>query len=264
MQKPGPRTKGFFRTVLRTFNEWNVPFLVGGGYAMSLHTGSERPIRDLDLFVLPSDFDRVLQRFEGAGFRVDPVFPHWLGKIYKGKAYVDVIFSSGNGVATVDGTWFEHAPIAEVLDVPVRVNPVEEMIWSKSFVMERERYDGADVAHLLLARGSDLDWQRLLDRFGPNRLVLLNHVILFLFVYPSERDRIPDWVWDRLLAGLDEERRTSDQAGRVCRGALLSRGQFLGDLEHGFRDPRLVPEGSMTSRDVAVWTEAAKQSEESP
>lgn len=264
MQKPGPKTKEFFRTVLRAFNEWNVPFLVGGGYAMSFHTATERPIRDLDLFVLPSDFDRVLERFEGAAFRVERLFPHWLGKIYKGRAYVDVIFSSGNGVATVDETWFEHASQAEVLDVPVRVNPVEEMIWSKAFVMERERYDGADVAHLILECGRTLDWSRLLDRFGANHLVLLNHVVLFLFVYPSERDRIPDWVWDRLLAGLDQERRNSNEAGRVCRGALLSRGQFLGDLEQGFRDPRLVPEGSMTSRDVAVWTEAAKQSEDSP
>ena len=198
MQKPGPKTNEFFRTVLRAFNEWNVPFLVGGGYAMSFHTATKRPIRDLDLFVLPSDFDRALERFDGAGFLVERLFPHWLGKIYKGRDYVDVIFSSGNGVAAVDETWFEHASQVEVLDVPVRVNPVEEMIW------------------------------------------------------------------DRLVAGLDQERRNSNEAGRVCRGALLSRGQFLGDLEQGFRDPRLVPEGSMTSRDVAVWTEAAKQSEDSP
>jgi hypothetical protein len=26
------------------------------------------------------------------------------------------------------------------------------MIWSKAFVMERERYDGADVAHVILRR----------------------------------------------------------------------------------------------------------------
>jgi hypothetical protein len=36
-------------------------------------------------------------------------------------------------------------------DVPVIFCPPEEMIWSKAFVMERERYDGAD-ARILFVR----------------------------------------------------------------------------------------------------------------
>jgi hypothetical protein len=32
--------------------------------------------------------------------------------------------------------------------------------------MERERFDGADVAHIILAYGDRLDWRRLLERFG--------------------------------------------------------------------------------------------------
>jgi hypothetical protein len=39
------------------------------------------------------------------------------------------------------------------------------MIWSKAFVMERERFDGADVAHLLRSMGPRLDWDRILRRF---------------------------------------------------------------------------------------------------
>jgi hypothetical protein len=28
---------------------------------------------------------------------------------------------------------------------------VEEMVWQKAFIMERERFDGADVVHLIQA-----------------------------------------------------------------------------------------------------------------
>ena len=36
-----------------------------------------------------------------------------------------------------------------VLDKEVKLCPPEEIIWSKSFIMERERFDGADINHLL-------------------------------------------------------------------------------------------------------------------
>ena len=39
-----------------------------------------------------------------------------------------------------------------VLGVPVLVANVEDGVLSKAFIMERERYDGADVAHLLQAQ----------------------------------------------------------------------------------------------------------------
>ena len=93
-----------------------------------------------------------------AGFATELTFPHWLGKAYAGDRFIDLIFSAGNGVAAVDDLWFAHAPPGEVLGVPVRLCPPEEMIWSKAFIMERERYDGADVAHLILACGRELDW----------------------------------------------------------------------------------------------------------
>ena len=76
-------------------------------------------------------------------------FHHWLAKAHHGDKFIDVIFNSGNGVAEVDDEWFAHAVDEEVLGAPVKLVPAEEMIWSKAMIMERERYDGADVAHLL-------------------------------------------------------------------------------------------------------------------
>src|SRR5207244_4766554 len=106
----------------------------------------------------------------------------------------DIIFCSGNGACPVDDAWFLHATTGEVLGAGVQLVPVEEMIWQKAFIMERERFDGADVNHLIRACGQQLDWERLLARFGPNWRVLLAHLVLFGFAYPSEREAVPEAV----------------------------------------------------------------------
>ena len=195
--------------------------------------------------------------FEEAGYKTSLPFPHWLGKVYKGRTYIDVIFNSGNGLSRVDDTWFQYAVVDEILGCPVRLCPVEEMIWSKAFIQERERFDGADILHLLLECSSHLDWKRMLERFGPYDIVLFGHLSFFVFVYPTEAWRIPSWVWKRLYEGLERSRLHPRTAAKVCRGTLFSRTQFLVDVERGFRDARLPPDGDMRRDDVATWTEAA-------
>jgi hypothetical protein len=139
----------------------------------------------------------------------------------------------------------------------VQLCPAEETIWSKAFVMERERYDGADVAHLLRACGEHLDWRRLLHRFGAHWRVLLSHLILFGFIYPAERTRIPTWVMQELLDRVRHELRSHPPTARVCQGTLLSRAEYLIDIEQwGYEDARLLPRGPMTPEEIAQWTAA--------
>ena len=91
--------------------------------------------------------------------------------------------------------------------------------------MERERYDGADVAHLLRAHGDRLDWPRLLRRFGPHWRVLLSHLVLFGFIYPGERALVPAWVMDaaaRAPAPRDAQRAGARPAA-VRRHAAVAR-----------------------------------------
>ena len=87
-----------------------LPFLVGGAYAFARYTGIERHTKDFDVFVRPRDFDRALEVFEADGPR-RPSAPSRTGSArrYEGDDFVDLIFSSGNGVARVDDLWFEHA-----------------------------------------------------------------------------------------------------------------------------------------------------------
>jgi hypothetical protein len=247
-------TQGFYRDAVRLLNEWEIPFLVGGAYALAQRTGIVRHTKDLDVFLLPEDARPALRAFRQAGFRAELTFDHWLGKVFCGEDFVDLIFSSGNGVAQVDPGWFEFSDPARVFGEPVRLCPVEETIWSKAFVCERERFDGADVNHLLLAFGKDLDWDRLLARFGDHWRVLLSHLVLFGYAYPSEQAAIPPWVMHELTRRLRDE---EPDGRRVCRGTLLSRTQYVRDLEReGYADGRLDVEGGMTPVQADAWTEA--------
>jgi hypothetical protein len=237
-----------------------VRFLVGGGVAMDAYCGIRRFTKDLDIFVLPEDVPRALDVCSRAGFRTEVPFPHWLAKAYGDeREFIDVIFNSGNGVALVDVEWFDHAPQARVLGVGVALCPPEETIWSKAFVMERERFDGADVAHLLLACGPCIDWPRLVRRFGEHWRVLLAHLVLFGYVYPDEAACVPPTVMRSLLERLAGEAPSDrNPGGRTCRGTLLSREQYLPDLGRGWRDARLPPIGSMSAEAVDRWTAAIR------
>jgi hypothetical protein len=125
--------------------------------------------------------------------------------------------------------------------------------------MERERYDGADVAHIILSHGASLDWRRMIDRFGRHWRVLLAHLTLFGFIYPSERSRVPTWVMEELAERLKEETNSPDSSERVCYGTLLSWSQYLGEVLGGeYRDGRIKPYGNMTAQEVARWTAADK------
>lgn len=262
-----PETIEFYREAMDALDEAGAPFLVGGAYAYARYTGIERHTKDFDVFVRPGDFDRALDAFARKGWPTERTFSHWLGKGHNGEDFVDVIFSSGNGVARVDDLWFDHAPEGEVLGRPVRLVPAEEMIWSKSFIMERERFDGADVAHVFHARAADLDWDRLLRRFDGNGgsggwRVLLAHLTLFGYIYPGDAHLIPNRVMDRLTERLCQEtREPSPLSGiRLCRGTILSRSQFLVDIHRwGYQDARVQPAGNMTAEEIEAWTAAIEK-----
>lgn len=249
-----PETRSFYRCILESLHAAGTPFLVGGAYAFETYTGIERHTKDIDLFVQRHDYDRTMATLAADGCATELTYPHWLGKAFCDSHTIDVIFNSGNGLSPVDADWFNHAVATAVFDVPVKLCPPEEMIWSKSFIMERERYDGADVAHLLRAQAARLNWRRLLERFGAYWHVLLSHLILFGFIYPNASRQIPDWVMDELLQRLHAERaHPSDEP--ICRGTLLSRAQYLVDVTRwGYRDARLPPIGTMPPEAVAHWT----------
>jgi hypothetical protein len=252
-----PDTLAFYRDILNTLNNASLPFMVGGAYALYHYTGIDRLTKDFDIFIAHEDYSAISRVLTAAGYKMDLAYPHWLAKVYDSGEFIDLIFSSGNGIATVDKSWFEHAPVAQIFDVDAKICPVEEMIWSKAFVMERERFDGADVAHLILAQGRQLNWRRLMVRFDPHWRLLLSHLTLFGLIYPVHRQIIPEFVMHELLERLNDEIRSAPPAEKICGGTLLSREQYLNDIgPRGYQDARVIPFGNMTEQAAAQWTAA--------
>lgn len=252
-----PQSRAFYVQTMSALMAAQVPFMVGGAYAFARYTGIERHTKDLDIFVLPEDAQRTLDVLAEQGFTCDLTFPHWLGKAHCGEDFVDVIFSSGNAVARVDMNWFHHARRDVVLGLDVLLIPPEEMVWSKAFIMERERFDGADVAHVLRACAEHLDWSRLVRRFGDHFRVLLSHLILFGFIYPGEQSKIPGPVMLHLLERL---RRDGHVSKSMCKGTLLSRQQYLTDIDRWELADARLEERWMSREDIAHWTAAIDKS----
>jgi len=86
--------------------------------------------------------------------------------------------------------------------------------------------------------------------------VLLSHLVIFGFVYPSERAVIPERLMKELLRRLEGEL-AHPEACHVCHGTVLSRTQYLVDIDHwGYADPRICPAGNMTREEAERWTAA--------
>lgn len=262
---PAAKVKGgrdeFHRKSMATLQDASVPFLIGGSYVVEAYAGVSRRSKDFDLYVRPHHVDAAIEALARAGYRTERTFPHWLAKAGCGRDYIDLIFRAGNGLCDVDDSWFERAQNDELLGLHVKLCAPEEMIWMKAYIMERERFDGADIAHILQSCAEKLDWPHLVGRFGPDWRVLLSHLVLFGYIYPSERRKIPFAVMTDLITRLRNEGSIGGSE-RLCRGTLLSRKQYLLDIqERGFRDARLEQRVHMDSEDIAHWTKAIPSEE---
>lgn len=245
-------TRDFYRATLRILQREKVPVMVGGAYAFACYTGIVRHTKDLDLFTTPELARVAPDTLARAGYRTELTAETWIGKAFHGDAFVDIIFRSGNAVSEVDGGWFEAAEETTLLDVPVRICPAEELLWMKAFLMERERFDGADVAHLLLCRAQVFDWERLVRRFGVYRRVLLAHLLLFGFIYPDQADAIPA----DLMESLWRASRNEPVLPELCRGPLLSRASYLLDVGRwGWHDARFTSPSRFSGERLARWRE---------
>ena len=232
-----PDADKFYADSLRILKESQIPFLVAGTFAVNCYTGINRATKDLDIFCKAGDFPRILLHFKEHGFETSIEDERWLAKVRVGNCFFDVIFSSPSAVITVSDYWFKESHPAEIYGVNVQLTPPTEMIWSKALLQNRHRYDGADIAHMILRQSDRIDWKRLLTHMEQYWEVLLIHLLNFRFIYPSERDRIPRWLVDELLLRAKEQADLPVPKTKVCRGRLFSPDDYRVDVaEWGFAD----------------------------
>ncbi|HEX6924308.1 MAG TPA: hypothetical protein VF167_02705 [Longimicrobiaceae bacterium] len=228
-----------YKRALDALNREGIPYVVSGAYAIYEHTGIYRETKDLDLFLDPGHIVEAARVLRAAGFVTRLEQPHWLAKATLGEHFVDLIFGMGNGLALIDEDWYRYSKPAILAARPVRVSPVEELIWHRLFISERHRQDMADIVHLILCQGTHIDWNRLVRKTGEHWPLLLSQLQTFTYVYPEARDRVPTAVIESLLDRAREDLRRERSGESMTRGPLISRFSFAIDVnEWGMRDLR--------------------------
>ena len=225
-----------FQEVLTILEEKGMPHAVSGAFALRQHTGICRFTKDLDLFMTAKTSKETFAHLRQRGFECEVCDPVWLSKVRKDEFFVDLITGMSNGVIVVEDSWIERAQPAVVHGITTRVLAPEELVASKLFVAKRERFDGADIAHVIYGTYKAFDWNRELELVGENWEILLWSLVLFRYVYPAQTHYVPAEVWRELLEKFQKTIATRDSKARF-RGSLVDENMFAIDLnEWGLDD----------------------------
>ncbi len=231
------KAQEFYADSLKILNKSKIPYMVGGTLAVAVYTGIDRPTKDMDIFCKASDYPKILSYFRDEGYKTEATDERWLAKVHQGRYYLDFIFNSANAAIPVTDEWLKESQGSKIFDVSVKLLPPTELIWSKVFVQHRNAYHGADVAHMILIKNKDVNWQRLLSYMDHVWEVLFIHILNFRFIYPSEREKIPKWLFDELLNRLNHQMNLPTQQTKICRGRLFSREDYQIDItQWGYTD----------------------------
>ena len=219
-----------YRDVLIAMNEHGIPYAVAGAFALQKYTGIWRLTKDLDLFMKASDVPAAIDHLCARGFRCETLDPIWLSKAHRGEYFVDLISGMSNGVITVDDSWMERSQAAKIAGVESQIISAEDLVASKLFVTRRERFDGADIAHIIYRTKGRLEWERILQLAGEHWEIVLWALMLFRYVYPAHTDYVPAALWQDLLSRYMHLVQHPDQ-NAPFRGSLVDENIFSIDMK---------------------------------
>jgi hypothetical protein len=218
-----------FREVLVLFEQKKIAYAVAGACALQQHTGICRDTKDLDLFLTSENAARALRHLREQGYECEVCDPVWLFKAHQDGFFVDLITGMSNAALIVDDSWINLARPAIVHGVKTRVLAAEELIASKLFIARRERFDGADISHVIYGTQGELDWQRILRLAGEHWEMLLWALVLFRYVYPARTAYVPTELWRELIRRYQDAVLHPDPKDRF-RGSLVDDKMFAIDV----------------------------------
>jgi hypothetical protein len=195
-----------YRDAIHALKAAGVPFLLGGGFALATYIGHWRNTKDIDFYIMQSDRDKAVEALTKAGFEDYfsrlPYDRKWIYRSTRDGVIVDIIWAMANQRAQTDEQWFEHAPAATVRGEALKVVPMEEFLWCKLYIMQRDHCDWTDVFNLIYAVGRDLDWEHLLERLEEDRPLLKGLLTVYGWLCPEQARELPQSIRDEL--GLPE------------------------------------------------------------
>src|SRR6476661_8116442 len=63
------KSNQFYDQAIDLLQAHDIPFLVGGAFALRTYTGIERDTKDFDIMMRPQDVPRAVETFAAAGYR---------------------------------------------------------------------------------------------------------------------------------------------------------------------------------------------------
>lgn len=217
-----------YEPVLRRAQEGGLRFAMGGGLAFSLYGGHPRNTKDLDVFILPPDHEPFLELMAQAGFEEYTAVPYdrtWSYRGVKEGFIMDLLWRMLNERASFDEGWVEHGWTLDFRGVPLRLLPPEELIWTKMYIVHRDRCDWPDILVILGSRGPALDWERLIGRVGEDAPLLGAILSFFRWLHPERAAELPPWIWEKM--GLCPWKEEPDPARIRQRADLIRKGGWF-------------------------------------
>ncbi len=190
-----------YREVLSAVSKAGIHFAVGGGLASMAYADQVRDCKDLDLYIEPESCDVVVDVLAALKF-VDlfnerPYDRKWIHRTHRGETIVDVMWAMANQRSLVDRSWL-LGPIIPVDGLQVRLLPPEETLWTKLYVMQRDRCDWPDALNMLSVVGPTMDWNHLIARIEDDVNLLGALLCAFRWLCPDDANLLPGWLWDHL------------------------------------------------------------------
>src|SRR5205823_83304 len=137
-----------YRAVLEAAHAQGLRFAVGGGLAFSAYAGRCRHTKDMDLYILAADRKAMTEVLTEAGFAdyyAQLAYDRkWIHRSFRDGVIVDLIWQMANYRTQVDETWLTRGPEIAIRDCAVKLLPPEELLWTKLYVVQRERCDWPD------------------------------------------------------------------------------------------------------------------------
>jgi hypothetical protein len=196
-----------YNKAIKAIRPLGLPFLLGGAFGIAAHTGRWRNTKDIDFFVLPAHHDAIIGALLNAGFTdYYPTLAYdrgWIFRSIQEGVLVDIIWDTPNRRSQVDQDWIDRAAHVDFRGEEMLAVPAEELLFIKTFVLQKDRCDWTDLINLLCFQSARLDWEHVIKRYGPE-LPLLRAVLgVFAWVCPVEAAQIPEDIRERL--GLEVE-----------------------------------------------------------
>ncbi|MGN6553155.1 MAG: nucleotidyltransferase [Verrucomicrobiota bacterium] len=191
-----------YRAAMNAVRAAGIPFMLGGGFSMAIYTGRWRNTKDIDLYIRQEDREAAAAVLAGIGFqdyfRQLPYDRKWIYRSTRDGVIVDLIWGMANQRAQVDDHWFSAAPAISFKGESLSVIPIEEFVWCKLYIMQRDHCDWTDVLNVLYAAGPEINWDHLLWRLEDDWPLLKALLSVYGWLCPRQAILLPAALRERL------------------------------------------------------------------